>query len=63
MMSIGLHGRIAGRRARGRWRGSSTMSWPAACVDRPRIDIARHWIASIPMEAAHDHRRSSCWPK
>jgi hypothetical protein len=30
---------------------ASGQAWIAT-----RRDIARHWIASIPMEAAHDHR-------
>jgi peptidoglycan/xylan/chitin deacetylase (PgdA/CDA1 family) len=35
MMSIGLHGRIAGAPAgRGRWRVFSTMSGQRRCVDR-----------------------------
>ncbi|MBA3054131.1 MAG: allantoinase PuuE [Sphingomonadales bacterium] len=53
MMSVGLHGRIAGRPARARALGrfldhvtASGNAWVAR-----RIDIARHWMAQHPVPA------------
>lgn len=54
MMSVGLHGRIAGRPGRARALArfvDHVVANGAAWVAR-RIDIARHWIAEHPAEAA-----------
>jgi peptidoglycan/xylan/chitin deacetylase (PgdA/CDA1 family) len=61
MMSVGLHGRIAGRPGRARAVArfvdhvlADGRGWLAT-----RLDIARHWIATHPCgEQAHDDRRS-----
>ncbi|TCU52276.1 putative urate catabolism protein [Novosphingobium sp. PhB57] len=54
MMSVGLHGRIAGKPGRARWLArfldhvtSSGEAWVAR-----RIDIARHWIRHHPYQGA-----------
>lgn len=54
MMSVGLHGRIAGKPGRARWLArfldhviASGDAWIAR-----RIDIARHWMEVYPLEGA-----------
>jgi len=59
MMSVGLHGRIAGRP--GRTRAVSRFLDHVLADGRgwlaTRLDIARHWIAQHPAEGVqHDHR-------
>ena len=54
MLSVGLHGRIAGRPARARAL-ARFLDHVLACDDvwvARRIDIARHWQAHFPERAA-----------
>ena len=49
MMSVGLHCRLVGRPgAPRRWRASSTMCKATSGSGSPRLDIARHWVATHP---------------